>query len=67
MAPLKFTTSILNQTEGNRGSNWRTLCLMPDLSAFESKAQRMNQTPQTKSRRLHALFRVGMDSYLKCQ
>ena len=67
IAPLKFTTSILNQSERNKGSNWRTLCLMPDLSAFESKAQRMNQTPQTKSRRLHALFRVGMDSYLKCE
>ena len=67
IAPLKFTTSILNQTERNKGSNWRTLCLMPDLTAFESAAQLKNQTPQTKSRRLHALFRVGMDSYLKCE
>ena len=67
IAPLKFTTSILNQTERNKGSNWRTLCLMPDLAAFESKAQRINQTPQTKSRRLHALFCVGMESYLKCE
>ena len=62
IAPLKFTTSILNQTERNKGSNWRTLCLMPDLAAFESKAQQSNQTPQTKSRRLHALFCVGMES-----
>ena len=67
IAPLKFTTSILNQTQRNKGSNWRTLCLVPDLAAFESKAQRSNQSPQTKSRRLHALFRVGMESYLKCE
>lgn len=67
IAPLKFTTSILNQTERNKGTNWRTLCLMPDLAAFESKAQRSNQSPQTKSQRLHALFRVGMESYVECE
>ena len=67
IAPLKFTTSILNQTERNKGSNWRTLCLIPDLTAFESKAQRSEQSPQTKSQRLHALFRAGMESYIKCE
>ena len=67
IAPLKFTTSILNQTERNKGSNWRTLCLIPDLTAFEPKAQRRLQSPQLKSQRLHALFRVGMESYIRCE
>lgn len=67
IAPLKFTTSILNQTERNKGSNWRTLCLIPDLTAFESKAQQKNQSSQTKARRLHSLFRAGMESYVKCE
>ena len=67
IAPLKFTTSILNQTERNKGSNWRTLCLIPDLKAFESKAQIKQQSSEERSRRLHALFRVGMESYLKCE
>ena len=67
IAPLKFTTSLLNQHSRNREENWRTLCFIPDLNAFESAADRKKQTPSTKSKRLHSLFRAGMESYLCCE
>lgn len=67
IAPLKFTTSLLNQHSRNREENWRTLCFIPDLTAFESAADKKNQSPVTKSKRLHALFRAGMHSYLNCE
>ena len=38
IALLKFTTSLLNQREQNKESNWRTSCFIPDLSAFEGNA-----------------------------
>ena len=67
IAPLKFTTSLLNQHSRNREENWRTLCFIPDLSAFEGAADRKKQSPATKSKRLHSLFRAGMQSYLNCE
>ena len=67
LAPLKFTTSLLNQQARNKEENWRTLCFIPDLTAFESGADRKSQSPLVKSTRLHSLFRAGMESYLKCE
>ena len=64
IAPLKFTTSLLNQRERNKEANWRTLCFIPDLSAFEGAKERSQQSSELKSRRLHSLFRAGMQSYV---
>ncbi len=63
IAPLKFTTSLLNQRERNKEINWRTLCFIPDLSAFEGTKERENQPKELKARRLHSLFHAGMQSY----
>ena len=67
IAPLKFTTSLLNQRERNKEVNWRTLCFIPDLSAFEGAKERSKQSAELKSRRLHSLFRAGMESYVKVE
>ena len=56
LAPLKFATSLLNQQARNKEENWRTLCFIPDLTAFESGADRKAQSPLSKSKRLHSLF-----------
>jgi hypothetical protein len=64
IAPLKFTTSLLNQKERNKESNWRTVCFIPDLSAFETASERQNQSSEIKSRRLHTMFGAGMKSYI---
>ena len=56
LAPLKFTTSLLNQQARNKEENWRTLCFIPDLTAFESGADQKAQSPLSKSKRLHSLF-----------
>jgi len=34
VAPLKMTSSLLNQAERNKDSNWRPLCLINDLLIF---------------------------------
>lgn len=67
ISPLKFTTSLLNQKARNKEENWRTLCFIPDLAAYESSAEHKKQSPTMKSQRLHSLFRAGMESYLACE
>ena len=64
IALLKFTTSLLNQREQNKEANWRTLCFIPDLSAFEGHAEQKKQGSDLKSRHLHSLFGAGMKSYV---
>ena len=61
---LKFTTSLLNQREQNKEANWRTLCFIPDLSAFQGYAAHKAQDGQVKAMRLHSMFRAGMESYV---
>ena len=64
IAPLKFTTSLLNQRERNKESNWRKLCFIPDLSAFQGYAAHKAQNGQVKAMCLHSMFRAGMESYV---
>ena len=67
IAPLKFTTSLLNQASRNKDSAWRTLHFVYDIDCMQSKAEARKQGPPLKSQRLHTVFEAGMRSYLAAQ
>ena len=64
IAPLKFTTSLLNQREHNKESNWRTLCFIPDLSAFQGHAAHKAQDGKAKAMCSHSMFCADKESHV---
>ena len=64
VAPLKMTSSLLNQTQRNKDSNWRPLCLINDLGTILSKAELQELGSTMKMQLLHKMFRAGIQSYL---
>jgi hypothetical protein len=64
VAPLNFTTSILNQACRNQSNAWRTLMFAFDISCYQSSAESGKLTPAQKSQQRHDIFRVGMQSYV---
>lgn len=67
IAPLYFTTSLLNQKCRNQKRAWKLLMYGFDLSVIQSKSERDNLKPEQKSQQRHDIFRAGMASYMKVE
>jgi hypothetical protein len=67
IAPLNFTTSIINQENRNHPRSWRTQMFSLDVSLFQSQSESSTLSPEQKSQQRHDMFRAGLQSYLNVE
>ena len=65
--PLLFTTSILNQSQRNLPTAWRTLGYIYDVGIKTSNNEEKQFTTHLKYTRLHQILDVILKSYKACQ
>ena len=65
--PLMFTTTILNQSMRNKSIAWKPLGYIYDLSTVLSQNQEKDGSVTLKSRRLHKMFDVILETFIEAQ